>query len=61
MNTLCVCLFVSIKCTVVVRFKQVPFSMLKLKVFDLCKILCNELKNGKNFVFVPLQNVCEIT
>ena len=35
--------------TVVFRFKQVPFSMLKSKVFDLSKILCNEFKKRKEF------------
>ena len=37
-----------VSCTVVFQFKQVLFSMLKLKVFDLSKILCNEFKNEKS-------------
>ena len=34
--------------TVVFQLKQVPFSLLKLKVFDFSKILCNEFKNKKS-------------
>ena len=42
-------------CTVLFWFKQVPFSLLKSKVFDLSKILCSKSKNGnqkKNFYAV---------
>ena len=33
--------------TVVFRFEQVQFSLLKSKVFVLGKILCSEIKNGR--------------
>ena len=39
--------FSHLSCAVVFRFKQVTFSLPKSEVFDLSKILCNELKNRK--------------
>ena len=40
--------FVDVCCTVVFQFKQVPFSLLKSKVFHLSKILWSKKENGKN-------------
>ena len=45
MRIVIISFFTDVQCdTAVFRFKQVPFSLLELKVFDLSKILCSEIK-----------------